>query len=475
MRIEKRIAVVGMGYVGIPCSALLAEVEGFDVTGVQRRSQRSGWKIDVLNAGGCPIEGNEPGLSELISRVVAKESFRVTDDFSVIRDMDIILIDVQTPTEGKNHRPRYKSLKEVCVQVGRYLRRGALVIVESTVAPGTTQHVIQPLLESESGMKGSVDFYLAHSYERVMPGRLIQYIQELPRIVGGICPKSERLAVEMYRKIVRANIFSTDVLTAEVAKTMENAYRDVNIAFANEMALIAENLGVDVYEIRELINSRAERHMHLPGSGVGGHCLPKDTWLLRYGLQRYGKSAMETSFIRLARNINDFMPFHMSGLIVGGLQELGVKLSEAKVAVLGVAYLEDSDDTRNSPVFSLIEELESEELEVVAHDPHVRENDFTCAPLVRDLYEALQDVDCMAIVTKHKEYFHMDFAQVRRLMRTPLIVDGRNVISRDVAESLGFVYRGIGKGKKGMPATTLTSIGAMDGNSEPYSPSVGQF
>ncbi len=471
MKIEKRIAVIGMGYVGIPCAVLLADVDGFDVTGIQRRSRRSGWKIEVLNAGRSPIEGNEPGLEELIAKVVAKGSFRVTDDFSVIRDMDIILIDVQTPTEGKNQRPRYESLKEVCYQVGRYLKREALVIIESTVAPGTTQHVVQPILERESGKKGSKDFYLAYSYERVMPGRLIQYIQELPRIVGGICPESERLAVEIYKKIVRAAIFSTDVLTAEVAKTMENAYRDVNIAFANEMALIAENLGVDVFKIRELINSRAERHMHLPGSGVGGHCLPKDTWLLRYGLQRYGKWPMETSFIRLARHINDFMPFHMAGLIIGGLRELGVQLPDARVAILGVAYLEDSDDTRNSPVFSLIEELTSEEIRAVAHDPHVRNSDFSCVPLTRDLDDVLLEADCMAIVTKHREYFHMDLAHLRQLMRTPFIVDGRNVIPRDFAESHGFIYRGIGKGIKQALASTFAASWTMPGGALPQDPS----
>ncbi|MBW2147491.1 MAG: nucleotide sugar dehydrogenase [Deltaproteobacteria bacterium] len=471
MSIEKRIAVVGMGYVGIPCAALLADVDGFDVTGIQRQSRRSGWKIEALNAGQSPIEGNEPGLEELIAKVVAKGSFRVTDDFSVIRDMDIILIDVQTPTEGKNHRPRYESLKEVCQQVGRYLRRGALVITESTVAPGTTQHVIQPILERESGMKGSLDFYLAYSYERVMPGRLIRYIQELPRIVGGICPESERRAVEMYREIVKEAIYSADVLTVEVAKTMENAYRDVNIAFANEMALISENLGVDVFKIRELINSRAERHMHLPGPGVGGHCLPKDTWLLRYGLQRYGKWPMETSFIRLARHINDFMPFHMAGLIINGLRELGVRLLDARVAILGVAYLEDSDDTRNSPAFSIIEELASEEIRAVAHDPHVRNSDFSCIPLTRNLDDVLRDADCMAIVTKHKEYFNLDLAHVHQLMRTPFIVDGRNVIPGDLAGSLGFFFRGIGKDKMRASEPGVATARTMYGGASPQDPS----
>jgi UDP-N-acetyl-D-mannosaminuronic acid dehydrogenase len=442
---KQKIAVVGMGYVGIPAAALLADVQGFYVTGIQRPSQRSGWKIDVLNAGRSPIEGNEPGLDELIGRVVKKGTFRVTDDFSVIRDMGTILIDVQTPADGSDHAPSYLSLKEVSRRVGEYMKRGALIIIESTVAPGTTQNVVQPILERKSGMKAGKDFYLAYSYERVMPGRLIEYIQNLPRIVGGINKKSETRAVAIYKRIVRERIYSTDILTAETSKTMENAYRDVNIAFANEMALICENLGVDVFEIRELINSRSERHMHLPGSGVGGHCLPKDTWLLRYGLQRYGRKPMETEFICLARRINDYMPDYMAEIIEEALNRKKIRLREAKIAILGVAYLEDSDDTRNTPAYSLIRDLESKGAEIVAHDPHVR--DFPEADLTRDMNAALSGADCMAIVTKHREYYRLSLSKAKNLMRTPIIVDGRNVIDRRRAERAGFFYRGLGKGK----------------------------
>ena len=441
----KKIAVVGMGYVGIPAAALLADVPGLDVTGIQRRSQRSGWKIDVLNAGRSPIEGDEPGLNELIAKVVEKGTFRVTDDFSVLKEMDAILIDVQTPTDNADHTPSYLSLKEVSRRVGEHLKKGALVIIESTVAPGTTQHVVQPILERKSGMKAGKDFHLAYSYERVMPGKLIDYIQNLPRIVGGINKKSEEMAVRLYKTIVNEEIHSTDILTAETSKTMENAYRDVNIAFANEMALICENLGINVYEIRDLINSRSERHMHIPGSGVGGHCLPKDTWLLRYGLQRYGQKPMEAEFICLARRVNEYMPRHMAEMIEGMLKKKKIDLRDAKIAILGVAYLEDSDDTRNTPAYPLIRDLEAKGAEIVAHDPYVRT--FPEADLTKDQDVALSGADCMAVVTKHREYHSLDLSKAKRLMRTPIIVDGRNVIDRKKAEKEGFIYKGIGKGK----------------------------
>ncbi len=440
-----RIAVIGMGYVGIPAAALLAEVDGFEVTGIQRRSKRSGWKIEVLNSGRSPFEGDEPGLSELIGRVVEKGTFRVTDDYSKIGEMDIILLDVQTPTDGPDHQPRYQSLKEVARQTGRYMKKGALVITESTVAPGTTEHIVKPALEEESGLKAGKDFSLAYSYERVMPGRLIEYIVNLPRIVGGIDKKSEERAVAMYSKIVKKKIYSTDVLTAETSKTMENAYRDVNIAFANEMALIAEKLGVDVFEIQKLVNSRSERNMHLPGAGVGGHCLPKDTWLLRYGLRKYAAPTMETEFVCLARKVNDLMPLHLVELIQDGLGEKELELKGARIAVLGVAYLEDSDDTRNTPAYRLISELESRGAEVIAHDPHVR--DFPETELTRDLDTALKDADAAVIVTKHRPYFHMDPEKVIALMKHPIIIDGRNVLDKKQAESAGLIYRGVGKGK----------------------------
>ncbi|MFH0810930.1 MAG: nucleotide sugar dehydrogenase [Pseudomonadota bacterium] len=443
---NKKIAVIGMGYVGIPCAVLLADVPGFDVTGLQRRSQRSGWKIEMLNSGRCPIEGDEPGLAELIERVVGKGTFRVTDDYSVLSEMDVILIDVQTPTDSADHSPSYLSLKEVSRQVGQYIKRGALVIIESTVAPGTTQHVVQPILERKARMKAGRDFHLAYSYERVMPGRLIDYIVNLPRIVGGIDKKSEELAVEVYSTIVKEKIHSTDILTAETSKTIENAYRDVNIAFSNEMALICDSLNLDVWEVQSLVNSRSERHMHLPGCGVGGHCLPKDTWLLRYGLKKYGRHPeMETRFITLAREINDYMPLHTAMLVKEGLASKGIPINEARVTLLGVAYLENADDTRNTPAYALIQDLESHGCEVVAHDPYVRH--FPEAELFKDVESALRGSHCAVLVTRHDEYRRLDWLRLRELMALPFIVDGRNVVRAEDAGKAGFMYKGIGKGR----------------------------
>ena len=450
------IVVIGMGYVGIPCAALLADVPGFRVTGVQRRSARSGWKIDALNAGQSPFEGDEPGLAELIQRVaVEKGTFRVTDDIAVCREANAILIDVQTPVDG-DRMPRYESLRQVAAGAGRHMRRGVLVIIESTVAPGTTQHVVQPILEHESGMQAGRDFSLAFSYERVMPGKLLEYLVHFPRVVGGIDEESTRRAVELYRHIVQSEILATDCLTAEVAKTVENTYRDVNIAFANEMALLCESLGVDVFAVRQLVNSRPDRHMHLPGAGVGGHCLPKDPWLLNHGAGCYGVKPVPSELLAAARRINDSMPLHTADLVRDALAEAGRPVAGAKVAVLGLAYLENSDDTRNTPALPLVRTLRARGAQVTVHDPYVRPAEFAALDFgaeadgtlsyTQDLAEALEGADCAVIVTKHRDYLNGDLLPAAARMRTRLVVDGRGCLDQQACAAAGLAYRGLGRG-----------------------------
>ncbi len=439
-----KIVVIGLGYVGIPAAALLADVEGHDVTGLQRKSKRSGWKIDVLNSGKSPIEGIEPGLDELIAKVVSKGTFRATDDIDILKDADIILIDVQTPTDAQN-MPQYLSLREVSKNIGQRIKKGALVIVESTVAPGTTEHVVQVIIEKESGLKSGVDFDLAFSYERVMPGRLLEFIVNMPRVVGGTTPQATKRAMELYSTIVKEKIYTTDTLSAELSKTIENAYRDVNIAFANEMALVSESLGVNIYEIIELINARHDRHMHIPGAGVGGHCLPKDPWLLRYGLYEYGSWKIEPEFIGVARRVNNHMPVHMADLVENALQAKGISIQESTVTILGIAYLEDSDDTRNTPAAVLAAALQSRGATVRLHDPYVKNWDFGTQKVETDIMVAAKDSDCLVLVTKHSEYFSLNLDDIQKIMRTPTIVDGRNVFDMKALEDKGFEYRCVGK------------------------------
>lgn len=445
------LVVVGMGYVGTPVAALFADVPGIRVTGVQRRSRRSGWKIDHLNSGKSPIGGNEPGLAELISKVVREKQFRVTDDKQVYGEADAFLITVQTPVDDE-HQPRYESLREVLRDIGQRMKPGALVCLESTVAPGTTNYVAKPILEEESGMKAGMDFSLVFSYERVMVGRLLHNLTEYDRIVGGYTPECTVRGVELYGNIVKARLHPTDALTAEVSKVVENTYRDVNIAFANEVALICESLGVDVHDVRGFVNSLPNdpsnpsanpfRNMHAPGAGVGGHCLPKDPWLLKYGLDKYGAFKVDPQIIVRSRNLNDYMPLHMKTLLLDALAERCLEPEEAKVTILGFAFLENSDDERNTPTMPLYDLLNGEFHNVAIHDPYIPE--YEGYPITTDLEQAITGSDAVLLVTGHREYKELTLSHLKDLLRTPIIIDGRNVWNRREALEMGYTFRGVG-------------------------------
>jgi len=450
------IAVIGMGYVGIPAAVLLADA-GHDVVGIQRRSPRSGWKIDWLNEGRCPIGGNEPELPEILQRVVREGRFRATDDYSALGDVDVVLIDVQTPTD-ESHTPMYDSLKEASQQVGRRLRAGMVVIVESTVAPGTTEHVVRPILEKESGLRAGLPhgFGLCFSYERVMVGRLIHNVREYPKIVGGIDEESRNTAMDLYRSIVRAPVCGTDIVTAEVAKTVENAYRDVQIAFANEVALLCESMGTDVHEVRELVNglpndpssphANPVRNMHLPGAGVGGHCLPKDTWLLMHGYDRYAKAKQQypPSILTGARHLNDWMPVHMVDLLEAALEEAGRGIRGSRVAVLGFAFLENSDDARNTPTVPLVEELARRGATYIIHDPYIKDGEGYA--IEDDVDRALRQCDAVVLMTKHEQYRSVTPERLLGLLNSRVVIDGRNMFDARAFIDHGFIFKGVGKG-----------------------------
>ncbi|NHJ12875.1 MAG: nucleotide sugar dehydrogenase [Candidatus Thorarchaeota archaeon] len=433
---KDKVAVVGLGYVGIPVAAKFAEA-GFQVVGIDLLKE----KVDRINNGECPIEGDEPGLADLLRSVVASGQFRATTDYKVIRDAEYVLIVVQTPFDLRSKEPYYSALRSASKSVGENLGKGALVIVESTVSPGTTQNIVQPILESKSGLKAGVDFWLAAAPERVMPGKLLHNLESVERVVGGLDELSTQKALDFYRHIVKSELHPTDILTAEIVKTTENAYRDVQIAFANEVALLCEIVGADVYEVRRLVNLSPQRQMHLPGAGVGGHCIPKDSWLLAFA----AKDKYQPRLLATSREINDGMPIHMSNLVESALHEAGRPVYGSTATILGIAYLENSDDTRNSPAFNLVKALEVKGVFPVVHDPYVREANGI--RVVKNLNEALKDSDCMVLVTAHEEYRHLDLDAAKKLLRTPIIVDGRNVFDKKACVEKGFVFRGVGQGK----------------------------
>ena len=456
----KKIGVLGMGYVGIPAAALFADAPQFDkVYGFQRDSSSSGYKIAMLNRGECPLKGEEPGLDDLLKKVVAAGKFSCTSDFSKIRELDAVTLSIQTPFLNKEDLlPDFSALFEGIRNVGRNLSPGMLVVLESTITPGTTTGVAREMLEQVSGLVAGKDFALAHAPERVMVGRLLRNIREHDRIVGGIDEASTQRATELYTPVLTlGKVIPMTATAAEVTKTAENTFRDLQLAAINELALYCEAMGINVYDVRAGIDSlKGEgitRAMLWPGAGVGGHCLTKDTYHLERGVQVLGKDLLdypagEPSLYVLARRINDFMPAHMFRLTKEALERAGRPVKGAKVALLGWAFLSNSDDTRNTPSEPYCDLLVKDGAKVSVHDPYVAE--YPGVPIVPFVEEAVEGTDAIVIFAGHNLYKGLDAPYLKNLTgkKHPVIVDGRNMVDPDAYIRLGFIYKGIGRGDK---------------------------
>jgi UDP-N-acetyl-D-mannosaminuronic acid dehydrogenase len=425
------LCVVGLGYVGLTVACALADA-GFRTLGVD--IDRS--KVDSINRGEYPLHGVEPDLPDLLQGQVRAGRLSASTDFGVCGTADAVLIAVQTPVEASTRLPRLDALREAICSLGPHLRRGSLIVVESTIAPGTMRELVVPWLEQASQLSARDDLFVGCCPERVMPGKLLQNLGTCSRVMGGWTPLAADVGQRLYQTLTRGEVDATDCLTAELVKTTENAYRDVQIAFANEVALLCEEYGADVYAVRALVNKSPFRDMHMPGAGVGGHCIPKDPWLLVGGARAAREAAR---LIPMARVVNDSMPLHVGAMVERALRDHAIDLAQASILVLGYTYLQDSDDTRNSPSVDLIEWLRERGAHVAVHDPFVPE-------LRLDVAAQARDADCLVLMVAHTRYQHLALDRLAASMRHPILIDGRHLFSREAATTAGFDYRCLGVG-----------------------------
>lgn len=428
-RTDRTVAVVGLGYVGITLACVCAS--RYRVVGIDIDERR----VKAINSGRLPLKGVEPGLEEMLARAVREGRLKAFSSFQSCAKTDYVMICVDTPV-GEDRRIDAQHLLAAVSSIGEHISKGTTVIVESTIAPTTTDRLIVPTLEKGSGLRCGRDFYVAHCPERVMPGRLLAKIKGHDRIVGGTDPEGTRRAMEFYSSIIPVKLYPTDAITAEIVKTAENTYRDVQIAFANEVALLCEEYGADVFKVRELVNTCPDRQMHVPGGGVGGHCLPKDPWLL------ISNSSQKKGVIATARKVNDSMPGHVADLVDCALNEAERKGKGSIVSILGASYLANSGDTRNSPSLALRDALIDRGHEVRLHDPYAELDG-----VIRDLDRCVSGADCIVLMVEHDDYRRIDLKRLARLMRTRALVDARNLFAG--AKGLSeFNCIGLGKGNR---------------------------
>jgi UDP-N-acetyl-D-mannosaminuronic acid dehydrogenase len=479
-KVEK-IGVIGPGIVGMPMAALLAHArvrEGTDrpavVTVLQRASPTSGWKVGAINSGQSPIGGVEPDLDRIVSETVSAGLLRATHDPAELRDADVILVCVQTDKAGL--APEYGPLFEALNDVAKVLRNRPpgtvpLIVFESTLAPSSMATLVREHFAG-FGLQEGRDVLLGNSPNRVMPGRLVERIATSDKIVGGLDPRTPELITKLYRHIVTTGqLLPSNSLTAEIVKTLENAYRDVRIAYAAELARYCDEADVDFYQLREAVNERLAQSdgatddssavptggLLVPTIGVGGHCLPKDGVLLWWRAIEHGENS-RGSLILASRLINDRSPEYSRRLAE---RRFGV-LAGRRIAVLGAAYRPDSEDTRNSPSLAFAQLLLAQGCQVTIHDPFVREHDPNLVKLglhdllTRELGMAMAEADVVFVCTAHREYAQRREEILRGGIRTTGVFDACNLFRASELHDNGVSFGGIGRGNR-RPSATLVS------------------
>lgn len=429
---NKIICVVGLGYVGLPTAIFFAE-KGFNVIGVALDQE----KIEMINEGISPI--GELNLDPRLSRVIKdKKLYATLDLVEATRKSDIILMIVPTPvTESKD--PDLSHIISAGEKVSKGLDKGKLVVLESTVYPGVTEEILLPILES-SGLKAGKDFGLAYCPERYNPGDDDHSIEKVARVVGGITPEWAEITRELYQFIIEEDIrVLRNIKTAEAAKVIENTQRDLNIALMNELAMIFEKIGIDVMEVIEGASTKWNFNVYYPGGGVGGHCLPVDPYYL---VKKAKELGYHSKVIAAGRTINDYMPKHVFGLLTDALNENERSVKGSKIVVLGLSYKENVGDDRESPSEELIEELKHNKAIISIVDPYIEKSDFGI--IEKDVYHALDGADAMVLMTAHDEFRNLDFEKSKKLMKIPLVIDGRRIYNPEELRKIGFMYYGVG-------------------------------
>ena len=437
------IAVVGFGYIGTVIGAVLAE-RGWPVTGIDVRQQ----VVDEINNGATSVR--EPGLDDLIANNVRAGRLKATTDFDAIADHDFIIVTVGTPL-GPDFEPRVEDIEAASRAVGQRLQPGHLVTLKSTVPPGTTETLVKPILEEISGLRAGVDFGLAFCPERLAEGRAIRDLLSIPVVVGAVEERSARACSTLWRHTLGVDsVVVRDPRTAEMIKLADNLWIDLNIAIANELAKVCDRLGIDVLQVIEAANTlpKVDHNVNIlrPSMGVGGYCLTKDPWFVNHLGESLG---LELLIPRTSRTVNDTMPRYTFELVRDLLAADGKELASSRVAVMGIAFKNDTGDCRLTPTKYVIDLLQESGCELVVHDPWVTEEEagtVTDLPLTKSIEEAAQGADALVFLTGHREFKQISLVRLADLAAPRCVfLDGRNSFDPAEVRAAGMTYKGIGR------------------------------
>lgn len=431
----QKICVIGLGYIGLPTASTFA-ANGVNVIGVDINSQI----IETLNKGEIHI--HEPGLRDAVTKAISSGNFRAATQ---PEEADAFIIAVPTPFQdgkfGEYNGVTYKladmrAVISAAESILPFLKKGNLVVLESTSPPRTTVDLITPIL-ARSGLEAGRDFHLAYSPERVLPGQILRELIENARVIGGVTPESSEAGKDLYSTFVKGQIIKTDATTAEMVKLMENTYRDVNIAIANEFSRLADKFGVDVWEAISIANLHPRVKILNPGPGVGGHCISVDPWF-------FVEAAPElTPLIYHSRQVNDAQPHFVVETVKRALGTLKGK----KIAALGLAYKPDVDDLRESPANEVVHILQREGAQVLAWEPFKPDADLEGITISPTLEDSIQEADALLLLVKHTEFTKFDPKEIAQKTKSRILIDTVHGWDSDQWQNAGFHLSRLGVGK----------------------------
>lgn len=422
----KKVAVLGLGYVGFPLACLIAKKTDYEVVGFDLSEE----KVSQIKNGISPVE------DDLAEELLPQIDMEVSTSEEILKDSDIYIIAVPTPIDSE-YNPNLKPVIGASKIVARYLKKGDSVIIESTINPGVCEEVVLPVLEKESGMKGGGDFELAHCPERINPGDKVWNVSNISRNIGALTAKGTKKLANFYREFVDAQINEMNTIKeAEATKIVENTFRDINIAYVNELAKSFDKMGIDLMSVLKGSSNKPFAFMpHFPSCGVGGHCIPVDPYYL---IERAKKAGFDHRFLRIAREVNNSMPRYTVEKLVIGLNKIGKSVKDTKVGILGLSFKANIGDLRESPSLRVIDILEKEYDAILnIYDPFAKKESTH-----KDLESFLKDSDAVILATNHKDFVDADPKLWKNI---EVLIDGKNCLDKEKIKAQGVLYFGIGQ------------------------------
>lgn len=438
---EVKVCVVGIGRIGLPTALSFART-GLQTIGVDINLSL----VQMVNSGEYPLK-DEPGFDKIFEDVINKKLLLATTEITqAVPNCNLIVLSLPTPMD-KNNVPDYSALISVGKSLNKLLSKGTIVVVESTVEPGFVENELVSIIEgNDKRLKAGIDFSISACPETANPGYILHDFTAVPRLVGAIDDTTAKKLSEIYKKTFGAEIIVLpDCKTANAAKLTANVFRDINIAFVNELAILFENLGIDIIKVLQACDKKYNFETHYPGAGVGGPCLPVNSYQILNSARGMENNGL-LRIIRAARETNESMPYHVVELLADALNEVGKPVKGSTVAILGVSYKPGVRDIQLAPAEAIIRRLDQLQAIVKIYDPYYKSTNVFSHNTMNTLIDAITNADAAIIVTAHNEFRNISSSLFATKMKTPVIVDARGIVDIHAAKKAGLVFRGIGRG-----------------------------